>query len=112
MKFLFTAILVTLIFFLIGNSTKKKNTLLKEKSSPFECGFDPFSTSRKPFSLRFFMISIIFLIFDIEIAILLPYPIFQNLNNFTTFIMMALIILIVFGGLIYEWKNGMIKWIS
>nr|AIZ58678.1 NADH dehydrogenase subunit 3 [Ornithodoros pavimentosus]AIZ58691.1 NADH dehydrogenase subunit 3 [Ornithodoros pavimentosus] len=111
MLYLISIFSLTFLMFLIANLTKKKNFLKKEKNSPFECGFDPFSISRNPFSIRFFMISIIFIIFDIEIIILLPLPIFSNLLKPDIIIMMTSIILIIFLGLIYEWKNGMIKWL-
>nr|YP_010535616.1 NADH dehydrogenase subunit 3 [Ornithodoros noorsveldensis]AIZ58704.1 NADH dehydrogenase subunit 3 [Ornithodoros noorsveldensis]AIZ58717.1 NADH dehydrogenase subunit 3 [Ornithodoros noorsveldensis]UYB78489.1 NADH dehydrogenase subunit 3 [Ornithodoros noorsveldensis] len=110
MSYLISILSLSFLIFMIANLTKKKNFLKKEKNSPFECGFDPFSISRNPFSIRFFMISIIFIIFDIEIIIILPFPIFTNLQM-NTFILMALIIFIIFLGLIYEWKNGMIKWL-
>nr|YP_010550096.1 NADH dehydrogenase subunit 3 [Ornithodoros waterbergensis]AIZ58602.1 NADH dehydrogenase subunit 3 [Ornithodoros waterbergensis]AMX74165.1 NADH dehydrogenase subunit 3 [Ornithodoros waterbergensis]UYL27164.1 NADH dehydrogenase subunit 3 [Ornithodoros waterbergensis] len=111
MLYLSTAFLLVMIIFLLGNLTNKKNFLKKEKNSPFECGFDPFSISRNPFSIRFFMISIIFIIFDIEIIIILPFPIFYNLLQISTIMTMILIFLIILMGLIYEWKNGMIKWL-
>nr|YP_009480312.1 NADH dehydrogenase subunit 3 [Ornithodoros savignyi]AIZ58730.1 NADH dehydrogenase subunit 3 [Ornithodoros savignyi]AIZ58743.1 NADH dehydrogenase subunit 3 [Ornithodoros savignyi] len=111
MAYLILIFSLSLIIFLAANLTKKKNFLMKEKNSPFECGFDPFSISRNPFSIRFFMISIIFIIFDIEIIIILPFPILNNLLHPKIIILMSLIIFTIFLGLIYEWKNGMIKWL-
>nr|YP_009537772.1 NADH dehydrogenase subunit 3 [Ornithodoros coriaceus]AYN59504.1 NADH dehydrogenase subunit 3 [Ornithodoros coriaceus] len=111
MKYLTIALFLSIMIALLGNTLKKKIFLKKEKFSPFECGFDPFSSSRKPFSLRFFMIAIIFLIFDIEIVILLPFPIFTNLFSTYTILKMMTIIIIILIGLLYEWKNGMIQWL-
>lgn len=83
----------------------------KEKMSPFECGFDPFSFSRVPFSLKFFYIGIVFLIFDVEIVIILPFPLSIRLNLylFSSFLFVNLIIIL---GLILEWKLGIIDWLK
>nr|YP_008999622.1 NADH dehydrogenase subunit 3 [Antricola mexicanus]AHF21658.1 NADH dehydrogenase subunit 3 [Antricola mexicanus] len=111
MSLMITSVLITAIVMIMGSMIKKKNFFMKEKNTPFECGFDPFSLNRQPFSLRFFMISIIFLIFDIEIIIILPFPLFTYLNDTFHMIMIMTIIMIILLGLIYEWKNGMIQWI-
>nr|YP_009000457.1 NADH dehydrogenase subunit 3 [Ornithodoros rostratus]AHF21671.1 NADH dehydrogenase subunit 3 [Ornithodoros rostratus] len=112
MKFIMISIFIPLALMILSNMIKKKTFLKKEKNSPFECGFDPFSLSRSPFSIRFFMISIIFIIFDIEIIILLPFPLINHTTEPISLLLMSTIIMIIFIGLIYEWKNGMIKWIS
>nr|YP_008758440.1 NADH dehydrogenase subunit 3 [Heptranchias perlo]BAO02720.1 NADH dehydrogenase subunit 3 [Heptranchias perlo] len=82
-----------------------------EKLSPFECGFDPLGNSRLPFSLRFFLVAILFLLFDLEIALLLPLPWSNQLDTplmtlFWTFIILILLTL----GLIYEWIQGGLEW--
>nr|YP_008758466.1 NADH dehydrogenase subunit 3 [Hexanchus griseus]AHH30357.1 NADH dehydrogenase subunit 3 [Hexanchus griseus]WNH19573.1 NADH dehydrogenase subunit 3 [Hexanchus griseus]BAO02746.1 NADH dehydrogenase subunit 3 [Hexanchus griseus] len=82
-----------------------------EKLSPFECGFDPLGNSRLPFSLRFFLVAILFLLFDLEIALLLPMPWGNQLDTplmtlFWTFIILILLTL----GLIYEWVQGGLEW--
>nr|YP_009000470.1 NADH dehydrogenase subunit 3 [Ornithodoros brasiliensis]AHF21684.1 NADH dehydrogenase subunit 3 [Ornithodoros brasiliensis]QZP40887.1 NADH dehydrogenase subunit 3 [Ornithodoros brasiliensis] len=112
MKFLLTSLTLTMIITSIANSVKKKFHLKKEKNSPFECGFDPFSMSRTPFSIRFFMIAIIFIIFDIEIIIILPFPMFNNFLETYSVVSMSFIIILILAGLIYEWYNGMIKWLK
>nr|YP_009672809.1 NADH dehydrogenase subunit 3 [Lovettia sealii]QDE53117.1 NADH dehydrogenase subunit 3 [Lovettia sealii] len=82
-----------------------------EKLSPYECGFDPLGSARLPFSLRFFLIAILFLLFDLEIALLLPLPWGdQLLSPLLTFLWtMALLILLTLG-LIYEWVQGGLEW--
>ena len=91
----------------------KKTNLDREKTSPFECGFSPFSTSRIPFSLRFFIIAIIFLIFDVEIAILLPLPILPLVISAPTWTIISIIfILTLIVGLFHEWNNGALEWTS
>nr|UNO53630.1 NADH dehydrogenase subunit 3 [Ixodes (Pholeoixodes) sp.] len=84
----------------------------KEKLSPFECGFDPFSLSRVPFSLKFFLISIIFLIFDIEIVIILPLPLLSQTKNIFFFFSMFTITSLILWGLIYEWNKGVLEWLK
>jgi NADH-ubiquinone oxidoreductase chain 3 len=64
---------------LIASFLSKKSIIDREKRTPFECGFDPFYVARIPFSLKFFLIAVIFLIFDVEIAIIMPVII--TINN-------------------------------
>nr|UPL65874.1 NADH dehydrogenase subunit 3 [Thaumastocoris safordi] len=89
----------------------KKSNLDREKSTPFECGFDPQSSARIPFSMQFFLIAILFLIFDIEIVILLPMIIVLKMNfTLKWMITSVLFILILIGGLFHEWNNGILNW--
>nr|AKJ76923.1 NADH dehydrogenase subunit 3 [Urosaurus ornatus] len=82
-----------------------------EKLSPYECGFDPLGTARLPFSLRFFLVAILFLLFDLEIALLLPLPWATNLNNPTeTMLLTTTILLLLTLGLVYEWSQGGLEW--
>nr|AVE15666.1 NADH dehydrogenase subunit 3 [Haania sp. JZ-2017] len=102
---------LTLIVMMITNILAKKKNEDREKNSPFECGFDPFISSRIPFSLRFFLIAMIFLIFDVEIALILPMsiiPFNSNIMNWSITSISFLIILII--GLYHEWKEGSLKW--
>nr|YP_010335532.1 NADH dehydrogenase subunit 3 [Leiognathus brevirostris]UNI91571.1 NADH dehydrogenase subunit 3 [Leiognathus brevirostris]BAQ20832.1 NADH dehydrogenase subunit 3 [Nuchequula nuchalis] len=82
-----------------------------EKLSPYECGFDPLGSARLPFSLRFFLIAILFLLFDLEIALLLPLPWGnQLLSPLTTLIWASAVLAILTLGLIYEWVQGGLEW--
>nr|YP_009112272.1 NADH dehydrogenase subunit 3 [Oedalechilus labiosus]AIY61258.1 NADH dehydrogenase subunit 3 [Oedalechilus labiosus] len=82
-----------------------------EKLSPYECGFDPLGTARLPFSLRFFLVAILFLLFDLEIALLLPLPWGNQLPSpETTFVWAAAILVLLTLGLIYEWMQGGLEW--
>nr|YP_009255730.1 NADH dehydrogenase subunit 3 [Mantis religiosa]AND97203.1 NADH dehydrogenase subunit 3 [Mantis religiosa] len=106
-------LMISFIVMLLTNFLSKKNIEDREKSSPFECGFDPISSSRLPFSLRFFLIAIIFLIFDVEIALILPMtiiPFSSNMMIWTTTSMLFLFILTI--GLYHEWNQGSLEWAS
>nr|QGX86609.1 NADH dehydrogenase subunit 3 [Macropodus hongkongensis] len=82
-----------------------------EKLSPYECGFDPLGTARLPFSLRFFLVAILFLLFDLEIALLLPLPWGDQLASpLTTFIWASAVLILLTLGLIYEWIQGGLEW--
>nr|ALF63217.1 NADH dehydrogenase subunit 3 [Crenicichla regani] len=82
-----------------------------EKLSPYECGFDPLGSARLPFSLRFFLVAILFLLFDLEIALLLPLPWGDQLSSPLTTLTFSLIILFLLSlGLIYEWTQGGLEW--
>nr|ABB96799.1 NADH dehydrogenase subunit 3 [Lophotriccus pileatus]ABB96800.1 NADH dehydrogenase subunit 3 [Lophotriccus vitiosus] len=82
-----------------------------EKLSPYECGFDPLGSARLPFSIRFFLVAILFLLFDLEIALLLPLPWATQLQSpLTTLIWTSIIIIILTLGLIYEWLQGGLEW--
>nr|YP_009110524.1 NADH dehydrogenase subunit 3 [Lepidodactylus lugubris]BAP90303.1 NADH dehydrogenase subunit 3 [Lepidodactylus lugubris] len=82
-----------------------------EKLSPYECGFDPLGTARLPFSMRFFLVAILFLLFDLEIALLLPTPWATNSPTpTTTMLWITTIIILLTLGLIYEWLQGGLEW--
>nr|ACU87780.1 NADH dehydrogenase subunit 3 [Dicaeum sanguinolentum] len=82
-----------------------------EKLSPYECGFDPLGSARLPFSIRFFLVAILFLLFDLEIALLLPLPWATQLESpITTLTLATLLILLLILGLIYEWTQGGLEW--
>lgn len=82
-----------------------------EKLSPYECGFDPLGSARLPFSLRFFLVAILFLLFDLEIALLLPLPWGDQLTTpLLTFSWASAVLILLTLGLIYEWVQGGLEW--
>nr|YP_009350799.1 NADH dehydrogenase subunit 3 [Microtermes obesi]AQP27803.1 NADH dehydrogenase subunit 3 [Microtermes obesi] len=105
-----TIILSTAIM-MLTTLISKKNNEDREKSSPFECGFDPKNSARLPFSSRFFLIAVIFMIFDVEIALLLPMPITMTTSNMKAWMTIStLFLLILVIGLYHEWNQGSLEW--
>nr|YP_001542722.1 NADH dehydrogenase subunit 3 [Anabrus simplex]ABM89642.1 NADH dehydrogenase subunit 3 [Anabrus simplex] len=108
----FTVILTSIVM-MLASILSKKTINDREKASPFECGFDPKSSARLPFSLRFFLIAVIFLIFDVEIALLLPVIIIMNWSNILSWsIISMMFLLILLLGLYHEWNQGALEWAS
>nr|WMY24098.1 NADH dehydrogenase subunit 3 [Nasutitermes sp. D MLW-2023a] len=110
-----TAATVTLILsaaiMVLATLISKKMNEDREKSSPFECGFDPKNSARLPFSSRFFLIAVIFMIFDVEIALLLPMPITMLTSNMKSWmIVSSVFLLILIIGLYHEWNQGSLEW--
>nr|YP_009865064.1 NADH dehydrogenase subunit 3 [Scarturus williamsi]QKE47122.1 NADH dehydrogenase subunit 3 [Scarturus williamsi] len=82
-----------------------------EKIGPYECGFDPIETARLPFSMKFFLVAITFLLFDLEIALLLPLPWAAQMNKLTIVVSVALMLILVLAlGLAYEWLQKGLEW--
>uniref|UniRef100_A0AAU6QDP1 NADH-ubiquinone oxidoreductase chain 3 n=1 Tax=Seira pallidipes TaxID=3053390 RepID=A0AAU6QDP1_9HEXA len=105
------AILISIILIIINSFISKKSFIDREKLSPFECGFDPKNNSRIPFSLRFYLIALIFLIFDVEITLILPFPILlKSMNLLPLMIMVSYFIFILIFGLFHEWNEGALEW--
>nr|AWN56415.1 NADH dehydrogenase subunit 3 [Strongygaster brasiliensis] len=103
--------LISMIVMFLASILSKKTLIDREKMSPFECGFDPKSSSRIPFSLRFFLITIIFLIFDVEIALILPIILILKFSNMMYWTITTIIfIMILLFGLYHEWNQGMLNW--
>nr|WRK21355.1 NADH dehydrogenase subunit 3 [Xestocephalus sp. n. A ZLL-2024a] len=113
MTIMFTATAMTLSM-LISTMIimlKKKSTINKQKMSPFECGFNPMSFPRVPFSIHFFIISVLFLIFDIEIIIILPMIITVKSSMLLKWLVSStMVITILLMGLYHEWNNGLLNW--
>mgnify|MGYP002844860024 CR=1 FL=1 len=81
-----------------------------EKLSAYECGFNPFEDSRGEFDIRFYIVAILFLIFDLEISFLFPFAVsFGSFEN-VTFYSMLIFLFILTIGFVYEWKKGALDW--
>jgi len=81
-----------------------------EKLSPYECGFEPFDDARSKFDIRFYLVALLFIIFDLEVAFLFPWAISLKNIGFFGYISMMLFLLILTIGFIYEWKKGALEW--
>nr|YP_009945141.1 NADH dehydrogenase subunit 3 [Nomia chalybeata]QOE17505.1 NADH dehydrogenase subunit 3 [Nomia chalybeata] len=103
--------LIPLMIFLINNILSMKLKKDREKLSSFECGFDQMTPPQLPFSIQFFLISLMFLIFDIEIILILP--ILSLLNNLSSssILTFLLFIIILIVSLWYEWSLNYLNWI-
>nr|ANJ70466.1 NADH dehydrogenase subunit 3 [Hydroporus obscurus] len=104
-------IFIALIMMLIASILSKKTYMDREKNSPFECGFDPINSARLPFSIQFFLIAVIFLIFDVEIALLFPMIMIMKISNLITMMSTSMFfIFILLIGLYHEWNKGALNW--
>ena len=81
-----------------------------EKLSAYECGFEPFEDSRMEFDVRFYLVAILFIIFDLEIAFLFPWAISLGNIGLLGFSSMMIFLFILTIGFIYEWKKGALDW--
>ena len=81
-----------------------------EKLSAYECGFEPFNDSRMEFDVRFYLVAILFIIFDLEIAFLFPWAISLGKIGIFGFVSMMIFLFILTVGFIYEWKKGALDW--
>lgn len=81
-----------------------------EKNSAYECGFDPFSNARMKFDVRFYLVAILFIIFDLEIAFLFPWSISLGNQGMMGFWSMMVFLGVLTVGFVYEWKKGALEW--
>nr|YP_010305213.1 NADH dehydrogenase subunit 3 [Philonthus spinipes]ULT46830.1 NADH dehydrogenase subunit 3 [Philonthus spinipes] len=103
--------MITFIIMMIATIISKKTFMDREKSSPFECGFDPKSSARLPFSIQFFLIAVIFLIFDVEITLLIPLILTLKISNLFNYFLIALFFtIILLIGVYHEWNQGALNW--
>jgi NADH-quinone oxidoreductase subunit A len=91
--------------FLIGHGRKDR-----EKLSPYECGFEAFDDSRMKFDVRYYLVAILFIIFDLEIAFLFPWAVSLDAVGRFGIAAMGIFLAILVVGFIYEWKKGALEW--
>jgi NADH-quinone oxidoreductase subunit A len=98
------------LFVLLASALIGKRKITPQKMIPYECGMDPIGEARKPFSVKFYIVAMLFIIFDIEAVFLYPWAlIFKDLRVFGL-VEMAVFVAILLVGFIYVWKKGALEW--
>ncbi len=97
--------------FMVGLSTVVSPTKwTKVKASPYESGMDPLGSTRERFSVKFYVVAILFIVFDVETVFLVPWAVVMREVGFEGFAAAGIFIFILAVGLIYEWKKGALEW--
>ena len=107
--FFLLAVIVNLSLFGISFLFSSSNPD-KEKLSAYECGFNPFDDARQKFDIRFYLVAILFIIFDLEVVFLYPWSMVLYSLNFFGFFVMLVFLFILTVGFAYEWVSGALEW--
>lgn len=107
--FLLIAVGLSLLLISLG-FIRGKSRPDPEKLSAYECGFEPFTSARIKFDVRFYLVAILFIIFDLEVAFLFPWSITLSMQGFFGFWSMMVFLGILTVGFVYEWKKGALDW--
>ncbi len=107
--FLFVATVIAVALLTIGwlLGPRRANA---EKLSPYECGFEAFEDARMKFDVRYYLVAILFIIFDLEIAFLFPWAVVFKDIGLSAIVAMAIFLGILVIGFVYEWKKGALEW--
>jgi len=112
----FPILLFIVVGLLIGGVLLGLGTLVSpdrpdpEKLSPYECGFEAFEDARMKFDVRYYLVAILFILFDLEIAFLFPWAIVLPEIGFAGFVAMMVFLAVLVVGFVYEWKKGALEW--
>lgn len=107
--FLVVSLIISIVVFAISYILSSKS-IEKEKISAYECGFNPFEDARNQFDVRFYLVAILFIIFDLEVSFLFPWAVTLNQLTLIGFWSMFIFLFILTIGFIYEWKKGALEW--
>ena len=107
--FVLFGLAVGAILLTVGNALSP-NKPDAEKLSPYECGFEAFEDARMKFDVRYYLVAILFILFDLEIAFLFPWAAVINDIGFAGFVSMMVFLAILVVGFVYEWKKGALEW--
>ncbi len=98
-------------FIMIGLSyVLSDQNMYSDKTVGYECGFDPFSSAQDPFNIKFYIIAMLFILFDIELVFFLPWLVSLNTVSFFGFYVMYFFYIFLMLGFLYEWKNNSLNW--
>lgn len=103
------ALLISLLLLIITFLFTSTNEIF-EKNSSYECGFSPFGDSRLKFEVKYYLVGILYIIFDLELIFLLPWILFHFNLNWLSFFVMLIFLFILTIGFIYEWYKDALKW--
>lgn len=95
---------------MVGGAVLSKHAPDPSKNSPYECGFPAFESSHIPFDVRFYLVAILFIIFDLETAFFFPWAVVLRQIGWFGFGSMMIFLLLLVIGFIYEWKQGALEW--
>lgn len=107
--FIVVGLLVGSLSYVLGSLLGTKNPD-PAKTSPYECGFEPFENARMKFDVRYYLVAILFIIFDLEIVFLFPWAVSLSKIGLVGFMGMAIFLLILVIGFLYEWRKGALEW--
>jgi NADH-quinone oxidoreductase subunit A len=99
------AVMIVLVSFIAARQKPDS-----EKLSPYECGFEPFADARSKFDVRYYLVSILFIIFDLEVAFLFPWAVSLGSIGMLGFWSMIVFLLVLTVGFVYEWRKGALEW--
>ncbi len=107
--FLIFAVLIS-VGALVVSIAVGKDSPYPEKNSPYECGFEPFDESRGKFEVKFYLVAILFIIFDLEIIFLFPWAVAFNEIGLFGYLSMMFFLLVLTIGFVFEWMKGALDW--
>lgn len=108
--FFFLSLLLYIVGYIVGNLMLRPKNTTYEKVSSYECGFDAFSDAREPFDIKFYLIAILFIIFDVEIIFFFPWVFAFKYLFYNGFFIIYIFLVILIIGYGYEWKKGCMDW--
>jgi NADH-quinone oxidoreductase subunit A len=83
-----------------------------DKISPYECGFNPFEETREPYDVQFYLVAVLFLLFDLEVSFLFPWALVFSSNSFFSLFILLYFLIILSLGFIFEWQRGALNWVK